>query len=152
LTSVAANQQVLPACLFLPSWRVCKCGNATMLHRLDWTCMDTAQENTQQVTAPAAARRYAPADGSSTRGGSTSVRGRVRSPHISGGRPGAGSQRADSLRSCATQPACYSLGWGRQTGGQTDGSRYRLMPPTAGGIIICCYSRLVAALLLPPNE
>ena len=27
-----------------------------------------------------------PADGSSTRGGSTSVRGRVRSPHISGGR------------------------------------------------------------------
>jgi len=26
-----------------------------------------------------------PADGSSTRGGSTSVRGRVRSPHISGG-------------------------------------------------------------------
>jgi len=28
------------------------------------------------------ARRYAPADGSSTRGGSTSVRGRVRSPHM----------------------------------------------------------------------
>ena len=32
--------------------------------------------------APGAARRYAPADGSSTRGGSTSVRGRVRSPHM----------------------------------------------------------------------
>jgi len=53
------------------------------------------------------------ADGSSTRGGSTSVRGRVRSPHISGDRPAAGSQRA------------YSLGWDKQT----DGSRYRLMPP-----------------------
>ena len=35
----------------------------------------------QQVIAPWVARRYAPADGSSTRGGSTSVRGRVRSPH-----------------------------------------------------------------------
>jgi len=42
------------------------------------------------------------ADGSSTRGGSTSVRGRVRSPHIFGGRPAAGSQHADSLGSCAT--------------------------------------------------
>ena len=36
---------------------------------------------------------------------------RVRSPHISGGRPAAGSQRADSLGSCATQPAFLSLGW-----------------------------------------
>ena len=37
--------------------------------------------------APGAARRYAPslADGSSIRCGSMSVRGRVRSPHISGG-------------------------------------------------------------------
>jgi len=43
------------------------------------------------------------ANGSLTRGGSTSVRGRVRSPHVSGGRPAAGSQRA------------YSLGWDRQT-------------------------------------
>jgi len=45
--------------------------------------------NTKQAIAPGAARRYAchaPADGSSTRGGSTSVRGRVRSPHVSGGR------------------------------------------------------------------
>jgi len=58
-----------------------------------------------------------PADGSSTRGGSTSIRGRVRSPHISGGRPAAGSQRA------------YSLGWDRRT----DGSRNRLLPPYDGG-------------------
>ena len=38
----------------------------------------------KQVIAPGAARRYAPprADGSSTRGGSTSARGRVRSPHM----------------------------------------------------------------------
>ena len=35
-----------------------------------------------------------------------SVRGRVRSLHIPGGRPAAGSQRADSVGSCATQPAC----------------------------------------------
>jgi len=34
----------------------------------------------KQVVAPALARRYTPADGSSTRGGSTSVRGQVRSP------------------------------------------------------------------------
>jgi len=54
-----------------------------------------------------------PADGTSTRGGSTSVRGRVRSLHVSGGRPAAGSQRA------------YSLGSDRQT----DGSRYRFIPP-----------------------
>jgi len=65
----------------------------------------------KQVIAPGSARRYAPIDGSSTRGGSTSVRGRVRSPHID-------SQRA------------YSL-WDRQT----DGSRYRLMPMYGGGII-----------------
>jgi len=69
-----------------------------------------------------------PANGSSTRGGSTSVRGRVRSPHISGGRPAAGSQRADSLGSFATQQACYSVGWDRQTDGQMDGSQYGLMP------------------------
>ena len=36
----------------------------------------------EQVIVPGAARRYAPADGNSTRGGSTSVRGRVRSPHM----------------------------------------------------------------------
>jgi len=34
-----------------------------------------------QVIVPEAAR-YAPADGSSTRSGSTSVRGLVRSPHV----------------------------------------------------------------------
>jgi len=32
----------------------------------------------------------------------------------------------------ATQPACCSLGWDKQTDGQTDGSRYRLMPPVYG--------------------
>ena len=37
--------------------------------------------------------------------------------HISGGWPAAGSQRA------------FSLGWDRQMGRQTDGSRYRLMSP-----------------------
>jgi len=70
-----------------------------------------------------------PADGSSTCGGSTSVRGRVRSPHISGGgRPAAGSQSADSLGSCATQPVCYSLGWDRRIA-------VSLNAPQGGGII-----------------
>jgi len=36
----------------------------------------------EQVIAPTGVRRYVPADGSSTHGGSTSARGRVRSPHI----------------------------------------------------------------------
>ena len=48
----------------------------------------------------------------------TAVCRRVCSPRISGGRLAAGSQR--------------SLGWDRQA----DGSRYRLMPPMAGGVII----------------
>ena len=64
-----------------------------------------------------------PADGSSTRGGSTFVRGRVRSPHISGGRPAAGSQRA------------YSLGWDRETDRQTGGRiavSLNAPPPTEG--------------------
>jgi len=62
----------------------------------------------QQGVAPRAARRYAPSpqwqfDGGKNRGGSMSARGRVRSPHISGGWGGyaAGSQRAYSLGSCA---------------------------------------------------
>jgi len=63
------------------------------------------------------------ADGSSTRSGSTSVRGRVRSPHISGGRPAAGSQRA------------YILGWDRQTDRQTYGSRYGLLRLYCGGMV-----------------
>ena len=54
-----------------------------------------------------------------------------RGPHISGGRPAAGSQRAYILDSSATQPAFCSLGWDRQT----EGSRYRLMLPCVGGII-----------------
>jgi len=57
--------------------------------------------------------------------------GRVRGQHISGGRQAAGSQRADSLGSCATQPACYSLRWDRHT----YGSRCRLMRRYSGGII-----------------
>jgi len=51
----------------------------------------------KQVIAPRGRRDDMPpppADGSSTRGGSTSVRGRFRSPHVSGGRPAAGSQLA----------------------------------------------------------
>jgi len=66
-----------------------------------------------------------PAGGSSTRGGSASIRGRVLSPHISGGRPAAGSQRT------------YSLGWDRRTDRQAEWARYRLKtpPPTAEGII-----------------
>ena len=40
-----------------------------------------------------------------------------RGPHISGGRPSAGSQRAYILDSSATQPAFCSLGWDRQTEG-----------------------------------
>ena len=55
----------------------------------------------EQDIAPKAARRYAPspptAVQSKNRGGSKSVRGQVHSPHISGGRPAAGSQRAYSL-------------------------------------------------------
>ena len=39
------------------------------------------------------------------------------------------SQRADNLGSCDMQPACYSLCWDRQT----DGSRYRWMPPLRRG-------------------
>jgi len=62
-----------------------------------------------------------PADGSSTRGGSTSARGRVRSPQISGGGGGklAGSQRAYSLR---------------QLRPGTDRRKDRLMPPMAGAL------------------
>ena len=85
-----------------------------------------AQRAILSVTSyrPEAARRYAPrpVDGSSTRGGSTSDRGRVRSPHISGGRPAAGSQRA------------YSLGWDRQTDGRI--AVLRNAPHYDGGITI----------------
>ena len=86
-------------------------------------------KRTQQVIAPRAASQYAPANGSSTCGGSTSVRRRIHSPHISGGRPAAG-YIANSLGSCATQPAGDILGQNRRT----DGLRYRLMPPYGGGI------------------
>jgi len=78
----------------------------------------------KQVIAPGLARRYAaPADGSSTRGGSTSVRGRVRSPHM-------------AKLQAASVPLAWAdarLGLG-QTDGQMDGSRYRLHynAPAAG--------------------
>ena len=44
-------------------------------------CVCVCKLQAGRVIAPGAARRYAPADGSSTRGGSTYVRGRVRCPH-----------------------------------------------------------------------
>ena len=50
-----------------------------------YTLLRIQRGQCQQGIAPGEARRYAPADGSSTRSGSTSVRERVRSPHISGG-------------------------------------------------------------------
>jgi len=62
----------------------------------------------KHVIAPGAARRYAPADGSSTRGGSTSVRGRVRSPHM-----------AKLQAYILGQLRAY--GWDRQTDSRTDG-------------------------------
>jgi len=84
---------------------------------------------------PGAARRYAPhaADGSSTRGGSTSVRGQVRSPHMP----------KLQAASVPIPRAAARLGLG-QRDGQTDGSRYRLMPPppTAGWL----GSRVVSVL------
>ena len=56
-------------------------------------------------------------DGGKNRGGSTSIRGRVRSLHISGGRrwPSCNSQRTYNLGSCATV----------QTDGQTNGKKLR---------------------------
>ena len=86
----------------------------------------------EQVIAPWAARRYAPADVSSTRGGSTSVHSPDRSAvriSLVRGRPAAGSHRADNLGSCA------SLGWDRQTDGQTDGSQHRLIPHTFNWVL-----------------
>jgi len=92
----------------------CCSSNSTHLH----PALNTnAQYNANKVSPRGWRDDMPPADSSSTRGGSKSVRGRVRSPHISGGWPAAGSLRA------------YSLGWDRRTDGQTDGSRYRLMPP-----------------------
>jgi len=68
---------------------------------------------------PGSGGTICPGDGSSTRDGSTSVRGRVRSPHISGGR-------------WWLQPR-VAAPWDRQTDRQTDGSRYRLIPPLQRG-------------------
>ena len=59
-----------------------------------------------------------PADGSSTRGGSTSVRGRVRSPRISGGRLWLSCRQPASLQSRAAAPRDKQTD--RQTDSQTD--------------------------------
>ena len=70
--------------------------------------LSTVDMVVQQRDDPRRLRDHDDDDGSSTGGGSTSVRGRIRSPHIYGGRLVAGSQRAYGPR----------LG---QTDGQTDG-------------------------------
>jgi len=72
-----------------------------------------------------------PADGSSTRGGFTSVRGRVRSPHMA--KLQAASMSIAYGGRCAPRAAAL---WDRQT----DGSRYRLLSPYGGGIITSCCS------------
>jgi len=59
------------------------------------------------------------------------------------GRPAAGSQRADSL------------GWDRQADRQTDGSRYRLVPPPRrhhGGGLITGATKLMAVAVLIFNR
>jgi len=91
------------------------CGESR--RRAHGTC---ARAALQASYRPGAARRYAPhaADGSSTRGGSTSVRGQVRSPHMP----------KLQAASVPIPRAAERLGLG-QRDGQTDGSRYRLMPP-----------------------
>ena len=66
-------------------------------------------------------------DGGKNRGGSTSVRGRVRSPHISGG----GRWLSCSQTACLL-PRQLRHGTDRRTDKRTDGSRYRLMPPPLG--------------------
>jgi len=77
-----------------------------------------------------------PADGSSTRGGSTSVRGRVRSPHI----PAAGQLQA------ARAPTVQA-GTDRRTDRLTGGSRYRLRR----GIILTDRALTVLVSLQPVN-
>jgi len=67
-----------------------------------------------------------PADGSSTGGGSTSVRGRVRSPHMA---------KLQAASVPITEGRCARTAaapWDRQTDTQTDGSPYRLTPPRRG--------------------
>jgi len=86
-----------------------------------------------------------PADAGSTRGGSTSVRGRVRSPHISGGR------RLLSRR----QPACL---WPRQLRHGTNRRTDRAIPkcPLWGGghalvLFIFVFIYIFIALVTPPS-
>jgi len=115
-------------CLCLPGWfgRTCSQGIYTQHADRLTDSFYNHQEHTnkqselctKQVIAPGAARRYAPADGSSTRGGSTSVRGRVRSPHISGGRPWLSCRRPACLWPMAAERlGQLQPGTDRRTGG-----------------------------------
>jgi len=97
----------------VPSWPISTC---SMQGR------GFAVPKPQQIIAPGAARRYDPADGSSTRDGSRSVRGRVRSPHR------AKLQAASEPTAYGSCPPRAAAPW------DTDGSRYRLMPLYGGGI------------------
>ena len=91
----------------------CCSSNGTHLH----PALNTnAQYNANKLSPRGWRDDMLPADSSSTRGGSTSVRGRLRSLHTSGGWQAAGSQRAYSLGSCVMQPACL-----QPRLGQTDG-------------------------------
>ena len=89
----------------LPVRVACDRGGVALYCRLLAVLCKPMTSRFQQVIAPRAARRYV-----HRRWQFDSRRiyvrpRRVRSPHISGGRSAAGSQRAYSLGSCATQPA-----------------------------------------------
>ena len=64
-----------------------------------------------------------PADGSSTQSGFTFVRGRIRSPHMA---------KLQAATAYLQPTVAARLGLG-QTGRETGGSRYRLMPPPRRG-------------------
>ena len=104
--------------------------NVTNAENLDSHCLikvltlsavQCSHASVQQGITPGAVRRYAPIPPmpvwSKNRGGSTSIRGQVHSPHISGGR---------WWLSCR-QPTClYPRQLHRGTDRQTDRSRYSL--------------------------
>jgi len=107
-------------CVFLFSW----------FEQINDGDKNDDDDEQQQASAPRAARRYAPPpcwwqfDAGKTRGGSTSVRGRVYSPHISGGR---------RWLNCR-QPACLLP---RQLRRGTDRRTDRAIPkcPSRAGVI-----------------
>jgi len=70
-----------------------------------------------------------PVDDSSTRGGSSSVRGQVRSPHM------AKLQAASVPIAQGSYAPRTAAPWDRETDRQRDGSRYRFMSPYGAGII-----------------